>query len=140
MGDVVHGGGWLLVISYWYLVTSCWKLVICFWLVVPIAMEAHCSLLSALLLFHCSLLTAHCLIQPQRYFSIPILCLNTLYPLLVGLPHILPVFSTSFPHTGTSFLMRSTISLQASMAALRCGEEVNTNKLISPAATAPRLW
>lgn len=47
---------------------------------------------------------------------------------------------SSFPQTGTSFLILSTSSSQASIAALRCLDEVNTKRQISPTFTSPRLW
>src|SRR5574337_670147 len=45
----------------------------------------------------------------------------------------------SLPHTGSSFLILSTTSSQASIAAFRCAEDVNTNKEISPDLTIPKL-
>ena len=51
----------------------------------------------------------------------------------------LPSSRISLPQTGTSCLIRSTIHSQALMASARCGAEVKTKRLISPAGTRPRL-
>lgn len=46
-----------------------------------------------------------------------------------------PSSNISLPQMGTSFLIRSTSTEHASMAAARWAEEVKTNREISPAAT-----